>query len=922
MEKENTNSKSAIVVKFASGIEIPYNESAGDHLIKSGYEPWQRLIKDFPGVEIKPLFTLKEQECLRSLVKRAEKNNKRYKDPGFLQYFRINVPESHKPASILDKVKGWKETVKSYIELNPVCANPLSSYNTNPRVVNQTYLNAVPEGIGIKPLWDSPTVAGSDGAGIRFIDIEKGWNLNHEDLIGTAVALIGTNSTPADIQHGTSVLGIVCANDNSKGCIGIAPNPSSVKVVSPVDSSLAGAIATAAANLNYGDVMLIEQQYAQTILSVVFYVPVEVTSAEADAIIAATSAGIIVIEPGGDGDLASSAINFDTYQNATLDLVLNPGELAFIDTGAIIVSASKSAGSVLVPGTHEKMAWAPFGARVDCYAWGENINTLDTNAAGTDNTAYTTSFGMTSGAAAIIAGAVMSIQGMVKARTNCRLSPVTMRSLLRNSAYGTNMHATGLMTLLGSYMPNLQLINSGYISALSVFEVTIDKTDATTFGGSEGTATANPVNGQSPYSYLWSNSATTKSISGLTAGLYNVEVTDDHGCKVTKSVTIGQPGDISATVGSTEITCHGANDGTITISGLSGGTPPYQYSIDNGATWSLSNSFSGLGPATYNVKIKDNTGFIKSFGAVTFIDPVALSAIVSSANSTAAGAHNGSISIISPAGGSGTYQYSIDGGATWQASGTFPNLGPETYNVQMRDAMHTGCSVILNPALTITEPAGAFTVTATATDVVKFGDATGAITLVVSGGIAPFTYIWSNGASTKDISGLKAGIYTVNVYDSSGAVVTRSATVKHIYCEITRNYHHGIVIRLLRPSSLLSRGTRMYKIMWRGYPARPPLFHPHVDVHLENITAGPITSVTIGLATWSVRSLSVPVSEEGDILVLPAINPLPVFPSGSVITVPVKLFNIKKSFPPFIRSQVLIAEFKMIIKNNSVDYSL
>ena len=65
---------------------------------------------------------------------------------------------------------------------------------------------------------------------------------------------------------------------------------------------------------------------------------------------------------------------------------------------------------------------------------------------------------------------------------------------------------------------------------------------------------------------------------------------------------------------------------------------------------------------------------------------------------TCNGANDGTITITSPTGGYGTYEYSINGGGSWQLAGTFTNLQPATYDVRIRDAAHTGCVYYIEPA--------------------------------------------------------------------------------------------------------------------------------------------------------------------------------------------------------------------------------
>ena len=70
-------------------------------------------------------------------------------------------------------------------------------------------------------------------------------------------------------------------------------------------------------------------------------------------------------------------------------------------------------------------------------------------------------------------------------------------------------------------------------------------------------------------------------------------------------MTLYQCVDIDATVSSTNVTCNGDDDGSISITDPLGGTSPYEYSIDGGTTWVSSGTFTALAPATYNVRIKD-----------------------------------------------------------------------------------------------------------------------------------------------------------------------------------------------------------------------------------------------------------------------------------------------------------------------------
>jgi hypothetical protein len=162
---------------------------------------------------------------------------------------------------------------------------------------------------------------------------------------------------------------------------------------------------------------------------------------------------------------------------------------------------------------------------------------------------------------------------------------------------------------------------------------------------------------------------------------------------------ISQPAVLKATVTPTMVTCNGANDGIISITAPSGGYGTYEYSVNGGTTWSGNSSFSNLPAATYDVRIRDAahiTCEIVLNPALVITQPAKLAATVASTNVTCFGANDGTISISSPTGGYGTYEYSINGGSTWQAVDTFTSLTPGFYNVQIRDAARITCVVILN----------------------------------------------------------------------------------------------------------------------------------------------------------------------------------------------------------------------------------
>lgn len=304
---------------------------------------------------------------------------------------------------------------------------------------------------------------------------------------------------------------------------------------------------------------------------------------------------------------------------------------------------------------------------------------------------------------------------------------------------------------------------TGYITVLSPPSISSNQTsDVSCNGGNDGSIDITVTGGQSPYTYLWTNSATTQDISNLTAGSYNVTVTDAAGCTAAASVQLTQPTAIVATVTTTQATCGAAN-GTATAS-AGGGVPPYTYSwaSQTGAT------ASGLLPGPYVVTVTDGSGCTTTAqGIVTGSSSVSLS--VSGTNASC-GATNGTATATA-SGGSIPYTYNWSNN---QSGATISNLSGGTYTVTVTDG--GGCSA--TDSVTITGGTS-FTLSFTKTDA-NCNTSDGSATVTPNGGAGPYTYLWSNSATTSSITNLAAGTYTVTVSDGGGCSVTDNVAINNI----------------------------------------------------------------------------------------------------------------------------------------------
>ncbi len=298
--------------------------------------------------------------------------------------------------------------------------------------------------------------------------------------------------------------------------------------------------------------------------------------------------------------------------------------------------------------------------------------------------------------------------------------------------------------------PALQITEPPVLSA------TVTSANVTCNGAADGTITiTNPLGGYGTYQYtidggtVWQNG---NIFTGLAPGFYNVKIRDAANitCEITlrPALQITQPAVLSASVAGSAITCYGADDGRITITNPMGGYGTYRYSIDGGTTWQGSGTFINLVPGTYDVRIGDaaNPGCVITLNpGLVITEPLPLSATVTPTMISCFGANNGIITISDPAGGYGTYQYSINGGVTWTMVGNFTGLLPGNYDVRIRDAANITCEAILDPALEITQPV-VLDADIASTNVTCFGGSDGTITITnPTGGYGTYQYSINGG---------------------------------------------------------------------------------------------------------------------------------------------------------------------------------
>jgi len=293
-------------------------------------------------------------------------------------------------------------------------------------------------------------------------------------------------------------------------------------------------------------------------------------------------------------------------------------------------------------------------------------------------------------------------------------------------------------------------------------------TDVACNAGNDGTASVTANGGTAPYTYAWSNGATTANISGLTAGTYTVTITDANGCTTSASATVNEPTQLIAAATSTDVACNGDASGSASVT-ANGGTAPYSYTWSNGATTA---SITGLVAGSYSVTITDANGCTTSASA-SVNEPTLLVNVASSTDVSCFLGNDGSATANASG---GTPPYTYDWGSDGNTQ-TITGLVAGTYTVNVTDA--NGCTTIGSNSSsnsTVVGQPSALAVTATSTDVSCFDGTDGTATANASGGTPPYNYLWDTGDTTQTITNLGAQTYTVTVTDANGCTISPSAT--------------------------------------------------------------------------------------------------------------------------------------------------
>ncbi len=385
------------------------------------------------------------------------------------------------------------------------------------------------------------------------------------------------------------------------------------------------------------------------------------------------------------------------------------------------------------------------------------------------------------------------------------------------------------------------------ITQPDVLALTCSKTNVTVPNGSDGTVSVAVTGGTTPYSYLWSDGSTTATISNLAAGTYDVTVTDANSCDQICSSTVSAPGcslnlmlviaatpcqgtllsaDISGATGTVTylwsngettasiqpqsvgdytlvvtdaascqdsktytvtvppaptLTCVGnsAGEGKVIVTG---GLSPYTYRWSNNATTATINVSAD---GDYTVTVTDASACTATCTTHISVPGCTLSAMTLSSAFTCHGGTTGSVEVFVT--GPGTITY------LWSNNATTASVGGLSAGIYTVTATSGLCSVTATAQ--VSEPP-AIALTCSKIDVTTIGGSNGSASVAVTGGVGPYTYLWSNTANTATLTGLTAGTYSVTVTDSFSCPSQMCSVVVHQPPCPTKICSPIIVIRL------------------------------------------------------------------------------------------------------------------------------
>lgn len=399
----------------------------------------------------------------------------------------------------------------------------------------------------------------------------------------------------------------------------------------------------------------------------------------------------------------------------------------------------------------------------------------------------------------------------------------------------------GLYTVQIEDANGCQHLDSVFISAPAPWDISAVVANASCGGQATGNINLTVSGGTPAYSFLWSNGQTAEDAINLTVGSYSVTITDQALCSTSASYMITEPAALVVNAVQENVSCNGGNNGTVDIT-VYGGVLPYAFNWSNGNT---TEDLQQLSAGVYTITVTDanNCNRVEN---ITLSEPAAISAVLTAIPVSCFGAADGSATITA-SGGTAPLSYLWN---TFETGQSIQGLSGGTVSVIISDA--AGCT--RQEAIVINEPT-ALIASLTSTNPNCHDGANGSIDLSVSGGTPGYSYQWTNGQSTEDLSGLTAGSYSVTITDNqncqqqsnitltSPPAIQTNVSVSQPVCSGSQNGFIAI---------LPTGGIAPYSFSWNTNPPQQGAVATQLGAgnYTAGITdaAGCIVSITVSLS--------------------------------------------------------------------------
>lgn len=338
-------------------------------------------------------------------------------------------------------------------------------------------------------------------------------------------------------------------------------------------------------------------------------------------------------------------------------------------------------------------------------------------------------------------------------------------------------------------------------------------TNITCNGQADGEIVLTVSGGLPPYSYQWTGGNYNQTADNLAPNTYSVVISDANGCQTNlTNLVVTEPPALSLTATPTDVSCFGGFDGAVALA-VSGGTPTYTYRWSNNR---ITQNLNFVVANNYSVTVTDANGCQDSTTAIV-AQADSFTVVRTVTNVSCRGAGDGSIDLV-VSGANPPYTYVWSANANGYAGTTLTGLSGASYQVTITDSRNCTKTLSFN----INEPTRFRSILSQSIDSTAC-DGTilvGRIGNNTNGGTQPYTYQWSSGDSTREITNnLEYGTYTLTATDANGCADTVDITL------VARNL---LQVQLLTDSSgcfgentgtaevIITGGRKPYFVAWPG----------------------------------------------------------------------------------------------------------